>query len=271
VERSLVAPQPAPPGGRRPPRRAILGLPLDVVGMPEVLAWLAARIEQRRTDLGAGAVRAAQVVTLNPEMAMAAQQDTALRRAIVAAELVVPDGMGIVWAAGLGERVSGVDLLVAFAEQAAARDYGLYLLGAAPGVAEAAARRLLERWPRLRIVGAASGSPGAAELDGIAARVRAARADAVFVAFGTPAQERWIAAARPTLGVAVAIGVGGALDFVAGRVPRAPDWMRARGLEWLYRLLRQPWRWRRMLALPRFVLAVAAERRRARRAVRVRE
>jgi N-acetylglucosaminyldiphosphoundecaprenol N-acetyl-beta-D-mannosaminyltransferase len=138
-------------------------------------------------------------------------------------------------------------------------------------VAEEAARRLVDRWSGLHIAGTEAGSPSPHALAGIVARVRAAHADAVFVAFGSPTQERWIAEARPALGAAVAIGVGGGLDFVAGRVPRAPDWMLRHGVEWLYRLARQPWRWRRMLALPRFALAVRAERRASRRAGRERE
>lgn len=243
-----------------PPRRAILGLPVDAATLGQALDWMATRIEQRRAKLAAAQSPAVQVVTLNPEMVMAARHDGDLRAAIASADLVVPDGVGVVWAAGLQERVTGVDLLVAFAERAAASGYRLYLLGAAPGVADEAARRLVARHPGLRIAGTYPGSPAPDELPGIAARVRASGADAVFVAFGSPAQERWIAAARPSLGAAVAIGVGGGLDFVAGQVPRAPDWMRRRGLEWLYRLRQQPWRWRRMLALPRFALAVGLER-----------
>ncbi len=103
-------------------------------------------------------------------------------------------------------------------------------------------------------------SPAAADAPAILDAIRAARPDVLFVAFGSPAQERWIADHRGELACAVAVGVGGALDFIAGRVPRAPRWMRRLGLEWAHRLARQPWRWRRMLALPRFTLAVLRER-----------
>src|SRR5262249_44835572 len=132
----------------------------------------------------------------------------------------------------------------------------LFLLGAAPGVADEAADQLRARHPDLVVAGTLSGSPAEAAADTILGAIRAARPNVVCVAFGSPAQERWIAAHRAQLGALVAVGVGGALDFLAGRVPRAPGWMRRAGLEWLYRLWRQPWRWRRMLALPRFALAV---------------
>ncbi|MGZ3584431.1 MAG: WecB/TagA/CpsF family glycosyltransferase, partial [Ktedonobacterales bacterium] len=173
----------------------------------------------------------------------------------------VADGAGVVWAARLGGatlrgRVTGIDLLDACAQVAAERGYRLFLLGAAEGVARQAAERLEARYPGLRIAGTFAGSPAAAEQGDICAHIREAGGDIVFVAYGAPAQELWIARTRGDLGAAVAIGVGGAFDFVAGRVPRAPSWMRHLGLEWLYRLWREPWRWRRMLALPRFAVAV---------------
>jgi N-acetylglucosaminyldiphosphoundecaprenol N-acetyl-beta-D-mannosaminyltransferase len=192
-------------------------------------------------------------------MVMATRRDSALRATIQDADLVVPDGVGVVWAARLaGERVPGrvpgVDLLAAFAARAARRGYRIFLLGGAAGVAEAAGAHLVKRFPGLVVAGTFAGSPSSADEPEILGRIVAARPDAVFVAFGSPAQERWIARTRGQLGVAVAIGIGGALDFLAGRVPRAPGWMRQLGLEWLYRLWREPWRFRRMLALPRFAV-----------------
>jgi N-acetylglucosaminyldiphosphoundecaprenol N-acetyl-beta-D-mannosaminyltransferase len=156
----------------------------------------------------------------------------------------------------LRERVTGVDLLEAFTGLAAERGFRIYLLGAPPGVARAAGEALVRRHPGLVVAGSYAGSPATEAAETILARLAAARPDALFVAFGSPAQERWLAARRGQLGAAVAIGVGGALDMLAGRVPRAPHWMRRAGLEWLYRLWRQPWRWRRMLALPHFAVLV---------------
>ncbi|HEX8036274.1 MAG TPA: WecB/TagA/CpsF family glycosyltransferase [Ktedonobacterales bacterium] len=250
-------------------RFMVLGLPVDVVDMGGAVERIVCWVEAGRREVeqgqplacGGGGRSACQVVTLNPEMVMAARHDAELREAILRAELVVADGAGVVWAAllggaALGGRVTGVDLLDACAQVAAERGYRLFLLGAAEGVARQAAERLEARYPGLRIAGAFAGSPAVAEQSEICARIREAGADIVFVAYGAPAQERWIARTRGDLGAAVAVGVGGAFDFVAGRVPRAPLWMRRLGLEWLYRLWREPWRWRRMLALPRFTVAV---------------
>lgn len=252
-------------------RLMVLGLPVDIVDMGGAVERIACCVEARRREVEQGSGQAlarggvgrptCQVVTLNPEMVMAAQHDAELREAILRADLVVADGAGVVWAAWLAGatlrgRVTGVDLLDVCAQVAAERGYRLFLLGAAEGVARQAAERLEARYPDLYIVGAFAGSPAAAEQSEICARIREAGADIVFVAYGAPAQELWIARTRGDLGAAVAIGVGGAFDFVAGRVSRAPSWMRRLGLEWLYRLWREPWRWRRMLALPRFAVAV---------------
>ena len=108
------------------------------------------------------------------------------------------------------------------------------------------------RYPGLKVVGAYSGSPAEVDEDKIVELVNASGADILFVAYGAPNQDKWIARNLPRLQVSMAMGVGGSLDFIAGIVPRAPAWMQKQGIEWLYRLLRQPWRLRRMLRLPRF-------------------
>jgi len=201
------------------------------------------------------------VITVNTEFVMMAQHDPIFRQCINQATLVVPDGMGIVWATRfLGqtapERVTGTDLLPELAKRCAANGSRLYLLGAAPGVAEAAAERLRALIPGVQIAGTYAGSPAVAEEDDILARIRAAEADVLCVAYGAPAQELWIRRNLQRLPVAVAMGVGGAYDFISGRKPRAPQAMQRLGLEWLYRLYREPWRWKRMLALPRFWLQI---------------
>jgi N-acetylglucosaminyldiphosphoundecaprenol N-acetyl-beta-D-mannosaminyltransferase len=149
-----------------------------------------------------------------------------------------------------------VDLVERLAALSAERGYRLFLLGGARGVAAEAARRLRARYPGVVIAGICVGSPHPRDADAVLATIRQARPDALVVAFGVPVQELWLAAHAEQLGVTVAVGVGGALDYFAGTVQRAPRWMRQAGLEWLFRLIRQPWRWRRMLALPRFALAV---------------
>lgn len=202
-----------------------------------------------------------QLVTVNPEFVVTAQDDEEFRRVLNGAALCLPDGVGLLWAARLlgrplRERVTGSDGIYRIAEHAARRGYHLFLLGAAPGVAKQAAAVLTARYPGLVISGTHAGSPTPEEEEEICARVQAARPDILLVAYGHPQQDKWIARNQARCGVPVAIGVGGAFDFVAGVVPRAPRWMRRWGLEWLYRLLRQPWRWRRQLALPRFVFLV---------------
>lgn len=221
---------------------------MDALTLAETTRRIGALIE-------AGA--SAQVVTLNPEAVMRARRDAGLAQLIRAAQLVTADGVGVVWALRLAgqpvpERVTGVDLAQSLAEQAAAAGFSVFLLGAAPGVAQAAADALARRLPDLRIAGCWDGSPWPRDDAEAIQRLRASGARLALVAYGAPVQEFWIARALPALPGVVAIGVGGALDLLAGRIPRAPGWLRAAGLEWLYRLARQPWRWRRMLALPHF-------------------
>jgi N-acetylglucosaminyldiphosphoundecaprenol N-acetyl-beta-D-mannosaminyltransferase len=206
-----------------------------------------------------------QICTVNPEFVMQAQQNGAFRKVINDAALCIPDGVGLLWAARrlrhpLRERVAGSTLVVQIAERAAQSGWRLYLLGGALGVADRAAAILQARYPGLVVAGAFPGSPAPDEENDIVERIRAARPDMLFVAFGAPAQDLWIARNQPRLQVPVAMGVGGSLDFVAGVTRRAPEWVQRIGLEWLYRLIREPWRWRRQLALPRFVWHVLRSR-----------
>ena len=238
---------------RANPRLTLLGVPVDAVSYRDLLDAIASWIET-----GGGA---RQICTVNPEFIMIAQGDPIFLGILQRAALCVPDGVGLLWACrrkgfALPERVTGSDGLPRIAEAAAQNGWRIFLLGAAPGVAEQAAAALKNSYPGLQIVGSYAGSPAAAEEDQIVARVNASRADILFVAYGAPRQDKWIARNLPRLHVSAAMGVGGSLDFIAGIVPRAPGWMRDLGLEWLYRLLRQPWRLRRMLRLPRFVFGV---------------
>jgi N-acetylglucosaminyldiphosphoundecaprenol N-acetyl-beta-D-mannosaminyltransferase len=208
-----------------------------------------------------------QIVTVNPEFVMEAQRNSAFRRVLAAADMATPDGFGLLLAARLRGnafrgRVTGVTLAELIAARAAERGWSLFLLGAAPGVAERAAVVLQHTHPGLRIAGCYAGSPRRAEEPAIQARIIAAQPTVLLVAYGHPAQELWIARNQPLLRVPVAIGVGGVFDYLAGETPRAPAWMRQSGLEWLYRLIRQPRRWRRILvAVPLFLWAALRERR----------
>jgi N-acetylglucosaminyldiphosphoundecaprenol N-acetyl-beta-D-mannosaminyltransferase len=206
-----------------------------------------------------------QVVTVNPEMLVVAHDDPALRQALNDADLNVADGAGVMLAArllgcALRQRVTGSDGIYRLAAHCAERGYRLYLLGGAPGVAGATAGRLITAYPGLLVAGTYAGSPLPIDEEGIVARVREAAPHVLLVAYGVPVEERWIARNREQLGVPVMIGVGGTFDFVAGVTRRAPVWMRRVGLEWLHRLWCEPWRWRRQLALLRFVRLVLLQR-----------
>lgn len=199
-----------------------------------------------------------QICTVNPEFIMAAQRDPSFADVLRTADLCVPDGIGVLWAARrqgvqLSERVTGSDGIYRICERAAARGWRVFLLGAAEGVAAEASRRLARHYPKLQVVGTYSGSPDAADWPAIAQQLHTAQPDILFVAYGHPQQDIWIAHHRHELPVKVALGIGGAFDFVAGITPRAPQWMQRAGIEWLHRLLQQPWRWRRMVVLPLFV------------------
>jgi len=234
----------------------LLGVRVDDVTFEEALSVIEGFIREGTPH---------QVVTVNPEFVMAARRDEEFRRILNAAHLALPDGIGLIWASRLlgrplRERVAGSDLVPMIAALAAKRGYRLFLLGAAPGVAEEAAQRLRQENPGLTIAGTHAGSPAVEEEEEIVALVQAARPHVLLVAYGAPAQDKWIARNLERLRVPVCMGVGGALDFIAGVAKRAPRWVQRLGLEWLHRLIHQPWRWRRQLALVRFAGLVLRER-----------
>lgn len=206
------------------------------------------------------------VVTVNPEFIMEARHNRPFRELLNSADLATPDGVGIVLAARLlGDRVrgraTGVGLVHRLAELSARGGYTLFLLGAAPGVAGEAAAALARRYPGVRVAGTYAGSPHEHDLPEILARLEAAQPDALLVAYGAPRQDLWIREHREALpgSVKLAMGVGGVFDYLSGRVPLAPGPMRRIGLEWLYRLYKQPWRWRRILRVFVFGALVAVE------------
>jgi N-acetylglucosaminyldiphosphoundecaprenol N-acetyl-beta-D-mannosaminyltransferase len=244
VDPSALSPQPATLR-----RVAILGVAVDDVVEDEAVALADAMIR-------AGGPH--QICTVNPEFVMEARRNPGFAAVLANADLCTPDGFGLLLAARylgapLRGRVTGVELTGRLAALAAARGYSMFLLGAAPGVAEQAAAVLAARNPGLRIAGAFAGSPAPRHEPFLRQLIAAARPDILLVAYGHPRQDLWIAGNQPRLGVPVAVGVGGVFDYLAGRVPLAPQWMRRLGLEWLYRLLRQPRRLPRILdAVPRF-------------------
>jgi N-acetylglucosaminyldiphosphoundecaprenol N-acetyl-beta-D-mannosaminyltransferase len=248
------------PAGR--PRVDVAGVLVDDLSMEEAID----AIER----LVAAGGRAA-VVTPNVDHVVRVRADPEFAAIYREAALVLADGMPVVWAARLlgtplREKVSGSDLFPRLCARAAERGYGVFLLGGQPGAAETAARRLTERHPALRVVGHCCPPPGFEHDPAWSARIVRQVADArphlLFVALGSPKQERWIRRHLADCQVPVALGVGATIDFEAGVVRRAPGWMQRAGLEWLWRLLMEPRRlWRRYLVEdPKFLWYVARQR-----------
>ena len=211
------------------------------------------------------------VFTPNVDHVVIAERDPQFRAAYAAADLSLADGMPIVWAsrllgAPLPEKISGSDLVLPLMSRASSRGWRVFLLGAGPRVADIAAERLRAERGVL-VVGTAAPvirvEPGEADPEGDAAAeaIRAVEPDLVFVAFGAPKQEIWMHRHREALAPAVMVGVGASLDFIAGRVRRAPPWVSQAGLEWLWRLAREPRRLGRRYLIedPRFLAVLGRE------------
>jgi N-acetylglucosaminyldiphosphoundecaprenol N-acetyl-beta-D-mannosaminyltransferase len=235
----------------------ILGCRIDAVGRDEAVARIA--------HLAGSANEPALVVTLGVEMVMAAQRDPSFRAIVNGAALVTCDTIGLLLASRLRggplrERVTGVELVGALAERSASSgDFRLYLLGGSGDTAQLAAAALQRRAPGVQIAGARDGYFAADESAAVAAAIAASGANVLLAGLGSPKQEQWLARYLPQTGCAVGIGIGGSLDVYAGNVKRAPAGIQRAGLEWAYRLAKEPRRWRRQLALPRFALAATAE------------
>lgn len=230
----------------------LLGVEIDALSMEETVERVAGLIRNYRPF---------RVMTLNPEYLYQAQFDRELLDLARRADLVTADGEGIVWACRVAgcpvpERVTGIDLMLRLLERASLSGWSVYLLGAAPGVAAAAAERLCRDYPGLRVAGSRHGYFQADEESRIVQEIKKTRPDLLFVALGAPKQEIWIDRRLEETGASVAIGVGGSFDVLAGRVRRAPRWVRHLRLEWLARLFRQPSRWRRQMVLPLFAWTV---------------
>ena len=229
-----------------PSSLTILGVRIDDVSFPEMLDALVQFVKEGGPH---------QISTVNPEFLITARRDPEFAESLRRTALNVPDSAGILWGARwlgypLRERVTGSDGLYYIAELCAARGYRLFLLGAAPGIAQRVARVLCARYDGLTICGTYAGTFEISREDDVARRVRAARTDVLLVAYPTVPQEKWIARNLAKTGASVGMGVGAAFDFCAAAQVRAPPWAQRLGLEWLFRLHREPRRWRRMLALP---------------------
>jgi N-acetylglucosaminyldiphosphoundecaprenol N-acetyl-beta-D-mannosaminyltransferase len=202
-----------------------------------------------------------QAITFNSLMFNEALRDPEFARVISNAALSVADSAGICWALHIltgrkYTRLPGIDLVPLLCEWAVEQHFSLYFMGAEPGIAEAAAKKLSEAYPGLRIVGSRHGYFTDEEEPALIQSIREQAPDILLVGLGVPRQEKWIASHLNELGVPLVMGVGGSFDVISGNLKRAPVWMRKTGLEWLYRLLQQPWRIGRILALLLFVLNV---------------
>jgi N-acetylglucosaminyldiphosphoundecaprenol N-acetyl-beta-D-mannosaminyltransferase len=234
----------------------ILGVPVAPVAMDEALDWVDQAIRGRQR-LRVGVVNAAKIVNM--------RRDPELRDDVLSSDLILADGMSVVWASRLlghplPERVAGIDLMHRILERGQARGYRVYLLGATRDVVETAAARLGELYPGT-IVGHQHGYYSEVEEEAVARAIVAARPDVLFVAMTSPRKERFLARWGGRIGVPVCHGVGGSLDVLAGEVKRAPERWQRLGLEWLYRLKQEPRRlWRRYLVTNSvFVALVLAE------------
>lgn len=234
----------------------ILGVKLDKISYEQAILTIERYMQSNKL---------CNIVTPNAEIIMAAQKDMKLKNVINSAEIVFPDGIGVVLASKLlgnplESRTAGFDLMVRVMEEANKNHNSIFLLGGQPGIADEASVKIKQKYPDIKIVGVQHGYFVEAEENDIVQKIRNAAPDFLFVAMGAPKQEFFMAKHKDKLGCKVAMGVGGSFDVISGKVKRAPEFMQKAGLEWLYRLINQPTRIRRMGALPLFLLKVINNR-----------
>ncbi len=236
----------------------IMGLQFDNITMEEALDAAKALLQGEH---------AARVVTPNAEIAYEALHDENMRTLLNSAELMLPDGAGVVLASKilktpLKQKVAGVDFADGLLGVLETTGQSLYLLGSKPGIGELAAQKMMQKHPKLRIAGIADGyfQDEAPVID----KINASGADVLFVCLGAPKQEQFMARHQKALHVKLMAGLGGTLDSFAGTVKRAPKWIIRLNLEWLYRLIKEPKRFKRMLRLPKYLWAVVCKRIRGR-------
>lgn len=236
----------------------IMGLQFDNITMEEALDAAKALLQGEH---------AARVVTPNAEIAYEALHDENMRTLLNSVELMLPDGAGVVLASKilktpLKQKVAGVDFADGLLGVLETTGQSLYLLGSKPGVGELAAQKMMQKHPRLRIAGIADGY--FQDETPVIDKINASGADVLFVCLGAPKQEQFMARHQKALHVKLMAGLGGTLDSFAGTVKRAPKWMIRLNLEWLYRLIKEPKRFKRMLRLPKYLWAVVCKRIRGR-------
>ncbi|MCX7771935.1 MAG: WecB/TagA/CpsF family glycosyltransferase [Clostridia bacterium] len=233
-----------------PEKIDIHGVMIDNVTMDEAL---------ERVIQMLGEPRPHAIYTPNAEIIMQSTRDAELKDILNAADLVVPDGAGVILASKilnrrLKQKVSGVDLTKRIFMNTDKRATSFFIFGGKPGVAEMASVNILSEFPRANIVGFRNGYFKEEDIPEIIKQINASRAEIVLVALGAPKQEKWIHQHAGELNCKVLMGVGGSIDIFAGTAPMAPEFMRKSGFEWLYRLIKQPSRYKRMMDLPRFMM-----------------
>ncbi|MFD0590639.1 WecB/TagA/CpsF family glycosyltransferase [Paenibacillus sp. GCM10027627] len=229
----------------------IFGIPFSKLSMDETVGYLTDEIEEGRLT---------HVITANPIMVMEALNNPKFANVMSKADMIVPDGSGVVWAAKVGgsplkERVTGFDLMHRLMEQGEKHRWSVYLLGTSQEIIEAAAEKLQLQYPQAKIVGCRNGFFGPGDDEAIIEEIRNKKPHLLFVARGME-KEDWNAEYKERLGVPFIMGVGGSFDVISGKLKRAPIAFQKLKLEWLYRLLQEPSRYKRMLALPKFVVKV---------------
>ncbi len=233
----------------------ILGVKVDMVNIAEAADKIMGFFNEDRLHT---------VFTPNSEIIMAAYRDPEFCAMLNESDLLTADGIGVVYASKIlkkpiSERAAGYDIARKVLEKLNYTNHKLFLFGGKPGVAEEAANNLRKDYPELHIVGMRNGYFQPEDEAEIVREINESGADIVFVCLGAPKQERWIYAHKDELRVKVAMGIGGSLDVFAGRVERAPDFWCKIGMEWFYRLMKEPWRIGRMMDLPKFAATVLAK------------
>jgi N-acetylglucosaminyldiphosphoundecaprenol N-acetyl-beta-D-mannosaminyltransferase len=231
-----------------------LGVEVCRVNMKETLVEIDNIIQTKKPSF---------IVAINPEKIMKAVYDNKLKNLLNSADIQIPDGIGVVLASKLKRkkiktRVTGIDLMDNICKMANNKNYRIFMLGAKPGIAEKAAGILNQKYENINIVGIVDGYFKNEQL--VLEEVINAQPDILFVALGSPAQEYWITNNMSKLKVPISMGVGGSFDVICGNIERAPQWMCKFGIEWLFRLIKEPWRFKRMLVLPVFLVKVIFER-----------
>ncbi len=235
---------------------SVLGVPIDIVTIETAMDRVKEFLEDNHCSM---------ITTPNTEIVMEASNDNELLKILKDSDLCIPDGIGLIYASkiqklGLIERIPGVDLMKKILEYGDINRNSIYILGGKPGVAKIACENIKNTFSSIRIVGYNDGYFKQEEEEKIIKEINDVKPDMLFLALGAPRQEKWIYKHRSSLNAKFAMGVGGSVDVWAGTVKRAPVIFQRLGLEWFYRLLKEPWRYKRMLALPKFMIKVILQR-----------